>query len=124
MARILVVDDEPTICRLVRAALEHAGHSVIEAGDGVLGLNLAKLEQPDLILLDISLPRMSGLEVARHLREDGAVTSIPVLFLTGLVSETELDARPEAPGSSYIAKPFSPDLLVKRVAEALPGIAA
>jgi CheY-like chemotaxis protein len=94
---------------------------VIEAGDGVVGLNLAKIEKPDLILLDISLPRMSGLEVARHLREDSAVSSIPVLFLTGLVPESELDS---GPSSSYISKPFSPDLLVKRVAEALHGVAA
>ena len=120
MARILVVDDEPTICRLVRAALEEQGHRVIEAGDGVLGLNLAKLEKPDVILLDIALPSMSGLEVARHLQEDGAIASTPVLFLTGLVPEQESGSA----DSDYIAKPFSPDLLVHRVESALSTLAA
>lgn len=118
MARILVVDDEPAIRRLVRTALEERGDSILEAGDGNLGLKLAKLEQPDLILLDIALPQMSGLEVARHLREDAAISSIPVLFLTGLVPESE---RVEA-AAGVIPKPFSPKLLAERVASALRGV--
>ena len=119
MARVLIVDDEPTICRLVRAALETEGHEVLEAGDGVLGLSLAKLEQPDLVLLDLALPRMSGLEVARHLQQDSHVSSIPVLFLTGLVPEAEREPALHPSSSSVIAKPFSPDLLVRRVSAVL-----
>jgi CheY-like chemotaxis protein len=88
----------------------------LEAGDGILGLKLAKLEQPDLILLDIALPQMSGLEVNRRLQSDATTSSIPVLYLTGLV--------PESPGGAnvqdYIAKPFSPRSLIQRVESALP----
>lgn len=123
MARILIVDDEPTICRLVRAALEAVGHTVLEAGDGVVGLQLAKLERPDLILLDLSLPRMGGLEVARNLQQDSQVSSIPVVYLTGLIPEAEAALASFRP-SSVLAKPFSPNLLVKRVASALAAPAA
>ncbi len=116
MATILVVDDEPAICEIVHRALEEAGFRVLEASDGILGLQLAKLEQPDLILLDIALPRMSGLEVNRRLQSDGATSNIPVLYLTGLVPEASRDATVEG----YIAKPFSPRSLIERIDSTLP----
>lgn len=116
MATILVVDDEPSICTLVRRALEDASFNVLEAADGILGLKLAKLEQPDLILLDIALPRMSGLEVNRRLQSDATTSSIPVLYLTGLVPESSGGTNVQ----NYIAKPFSPRSLIQRVESALP----
>ena len=116
MPTILVVDDEPTICRLVRRALEDAGFQVLEAGDGILGLKLAKLEQPDLILLDIALPQMSGLEVSRRLQSDANTSSIPVLYLTGLVPEASRGANVHG----HIAKPFSPPFLLERIESTLP----
>lgn len=117
MATILVVDDEPIIRRLIRSALEDQGHQILEASDGVLGLKLAGLEQPDLVLLDIALPQMSGLEVNRRLQSNPETATIPVLYLTGLI--------PDAPGagtseSAYIAKPFSPQSLVERIDSLLP----
>lgn len=117
MATILVVDDEPTICKLVRSALETAGFRVLEASNGILGLKLAQLEQPDLILLDIALPQMSGLEVSRRLQGDARTASIPVLYLTGLVPEAERDTTGSVQG--YIAKPFSPALLIERTESVL-----
>ncbi len=117
MATILVVDDEPTICRLVRSALETSGFQVLEASNGILGLKLAQLEQPDLILLDIALPQMSGLEVSRRLQGDATTSSIPVLYLTGLVPESERDTSGSVQG--YIAKPFSPALLIERIESVL-----
>ncbi len=116
MPTVLIVDDEPTICRLVRRALEDAGFRVLEAGDGILGLKLAKLEQPDLILLDIALPQMSGLEVNRRLQSDATTSSIPVLYLTGLVPEASRGANLQG----YIAKPFSPRSLIERIESTLP----
>lgn len=117
MATILVVDDEPTICRLVRSALELSGFQVLEASNGMLGLKLAQMEQPDLILLDIALPQMSGLEVNRRLQGDATTASIPVLYLTGLVPETDRDSSGSVQG--YIAKPFSPALLIERIESVL-----
>ena len=117
MATILVVDDEPTICRLVRSALETSGYAVLEASNGMLGLKLAQMEQPDLILLDIALPQMSGLEVNRRLQGDATTASIPVLYLTGLVPETDRDSSGSVQG--YIAKPFSPALLIERIESVL-----
>lgn len=113
MATILVVDDEATICTLVRRALETSGYRVLEASDGILGLKLAQLEQPDLILLDIALPQMSGLEVSRRLLGNAKTASIPVLYLTGLVPEAVRDTSGSVRG--YIAKPFSPTLLIERI---------
>ena len=113
MATILVVDDESTICMLVRRALETSGHRVLEASDGILGLKLAQLEQPDLILLDIALPQMSGLEVNRRLQGNAKTATIPVLYLTGLVPEAARNTSGSVKG--YIAKPFSPTLLIERI---------
>lgn len=116
MPTILVVDDEPVICSLVRRALEDANFNVLEASDGILGLKLAKLELPDLILLDIALPQMNGLEVNRHLQSDATTSSIPVLYLTGLVPETPHDSNVQG----VIAKPFSPHSLIERIESTLP----
>ena len=87
MATILVVDDEPTIRRLIRSTLEPQGHQILEAADGILGLKLAGLEQPDLVLLDIALPQLSGLEVNRRLQSNPETATIPVLYLTGLIPD-------------------------------------
>jgi DNA-binding response OmpR family regulator len=112
MATILVVDDEPAIRALVRAAL--AEHDVIEAADGPSGIEAASTGEPDLILLDIALPGMSGLEVCRRLRASPATSRVPVLVLTGL------DTPTPAPGTDgWIAKPFSPQGIVERVDDTL-----
>lgn len=126
MSTILVVDDEPAIRALVRATLEAASHRLLEAADGVSALGIAVRERPHLVLLDIALPRVNGLEVCRRLREDRATEHTQVLFLTGLPEHANVPAATDADALGAIAKPFSPATLVARVAQALrePAFAA
>lgn len=119
MAIILVVDDEPTIRILVRAALEGSGHLLLEAADGEEGLRLARAAHPDLVLLDIALPRLSGLEVCQRLKRDRATSSTPVLLLTGFVQQSDRRAAQEAGAEGFIAKPFSPAALLALVRDVL-----
>lgn len=113
MPTILVVDDEPTIRMLVRLTLEREGHDVLEADAGPSGLALAEVCHPDLVLLDIALPQLNGLEVARRLGD-----STPVLLLTGLAPEAEVEAGVAAI-RGFVEKPFSPAELARRVREVL-----
>lgn len=119
MPTILLVDDEPTIRILVRAALEDTGYPLIEAADGITGLELARSERPDLILLDVALPRLSGLEVCRQLKEDPATADTPIFLLTGFVQQTDRQAAVDAGAEDFIAKPFSPAALVALVQDTL-----
>lgn len=119
MATILVVDDEPTIRLLVRAALEETGHRLLEAADGSTALDLARAERPDLIILDIVLPRLSGLEVCRRLKGDPATAATPVFLLTGFVQQAERQAAEEIGAEGFIAKPFSPAALVQQIKDTL-----
>lgn len=120
MHTVLVVDDEPTIRALVRAALEPAGVRVVEAADGVTALESVEADRPDLILLDIALPRMSGLDVCRRLKAQRETADIPVLLLTGLVLHIDAGAVDDVGAQGVIAKPFSPAKLVSQVAATLP----
>ena len=119
MATILVVDDEPTIRVLIRATLEGTDHRIVDAGDGEHGLAIARRERPDLVLLDVALPRMNGLEVCARLKRDPATAAIPVLLLTGLVQGSERRAAAEVGADGLIAKPFSPAALVAQIEETL-----
>jgi len=116
---ILVVDDEPTIRALVRAALEPAGAHVLEASDGVSALQAIDARRPDLVLLDIALPRMSGLEVCRRIKANRDTAAIPVLLLTGLVQQIDRGAADDVGAQGVIAKPFSPAKLTSQVAAML-----
>ena len=112
MSRILVVDDEPKILRLVSDYLEHAGFGVIVARDGREALMRARAEHPDLIILDLGLPGLDGLDVTRSLRRDSAV---PLIMLTARDSETDRVLGLELGADDYLTKPFSPRELVARV---------
>ena len=112
MPRILVVDDEPKIVRLVRDYLEHAGFAVIVARDGREALMRARAEHPDLVVLDLGLPGLDGLDVTRTLRRDSAV---PLIMLTARDSETDRVLGLELGADDYLTKPFSPRELVARV---------
>lgn len=112
---ILVVDDEPGIVTLARDYLERAGFRVLSAGDGVAGLRLARSERPNLIVLDLMLPGMDGLDVIRALRGDPATRTLPVIMLTARVEETDMLIGLELGADDYITKPFSPRALVARV---------
>lgn len=109
---VLVVDDEPEILRLVRDYLEKAGFAVLQASDGSSALRVARQQHPDLVILDLSLPEMDGLDVARALR-DAAPT--PIIMLTARADEVDRVIGLELGADDYIAKPFSPRELVARV---------
>jgi DNA-binding response OmpR family regulator len=109
---ILVVDDEPRIVELARDYLEHAGFKVITAGDGRAALDAARRNHPDLIVLDLGLPGLDGLDVTRELRRDG---SIPIVMVTARDDELDKLLGLELGADDYLTKPFSPRELVARV---------
>jgi DNA-binding response OmpR family regulator len=109
---VLVVDDEPRIAAIAADYLRHAGYSVLTAGDGAEALALARSKRPDLVVLDLGLPRLGGLEVARTLR---AETAVPIVMLTARVEESDRLLGLEIGADDYITKPFSPRELVARV---------
>lgn len=109
---ILVIDDEPKIVEICRDYLTAAGFTVITAGDGPQGLAAARRERPDLVVLDLMLPGMDGLDVCRALRQEG---SLPILMLTARVEESDKLVGLELGADDYLTKPFSPRELVARV---------
>jgi two-component system alkaline phosphatase synthesis response regulator PhoP len=109
---VLVVDDEPRIAAIAADYLRHAGYAVLTAGDGTEALSLARSKRPDLVVLDLGLPRLGGLEVARTLR---AETAVPIVMLTARVEESDRLLGLEIGADDYITKPFSPRELVARV---------
>jgi DNA-binding response OmpR family regulator len=112
VATILVVDDEPRIVQLVRDYLEHGGFTVLTAADGPSALRSARTGRPDLIVLDLGLPGIDGLDIARSLRRDGAV---PIIMLTARTEESDKLVGLELGADDYLTKPFSPKELVARV---------
>jgi two-component system alkaline phosphatase synthesis response regulator PhoP len=112
MKQILVVDDEPRIAEICRDYLERAGFKVITAGNGADALALARTKQPDLVVLDLGLPKMDGLDVTRVLRKH---SNVPIIMLTARVEESDKLIGLELGADDYLTKPFSPRELVARV---------
>jgi len=112
MKRILVVDDEPRIAQLARDYLEHAGFAVTLVGDGASALRSIRTQRPDLVVLDLGLPGVDGLDVTRQVR---AETSLPIVMLTARDDELDKLLGLELGADDYITKPFSPRELVARV---------
>jgi len=115
-AKILVVDDEPSILDLVVAYLEKEGYEVLTAVDGVSGLKIARRQKPDLIVLDILLPGIDGLEVLAQLRRE---SDVYVIMLTAKTEETDKIVGLSVGADDYLTKPFSPRELVARIKAAL-----
>lgn len=113
--RILVVEDEPDIVEVVSYNLRQAGLEVEAAGDGETALEMAERRQPKLIILDLMLPGMDGLDVCRLLKQRGSVPDIPVLMLTSKAEEVDRIVGLELGADDYVVKPFSPRELVLRV---------
>ncbi len=109
---ILVVDDEPKIAKLARDYLKKSGFRVITAGDGDTALSVARRDKPDLIVLDLMLPGMDGLDVCRVLRRE---SDVPIIMLTARSEESDQLIGLELGADDYITKPFSPRALVARV---------
>jgi two-component system, OmpR family, alkaline phosphatase synthesis response regulator PhoP len=112
MRKVMVVDDEPKIVQLARDYLEHAGFAVVVAHDGKAALATARAERPDLVVLDLGLPELDGLDVARTLRGE---TNVPIVMLTGRSEESDKLVGLEIGADDYVTKPFSPKELVARV---------
>ncbi|MFQ5595872.1 MAG: response regulator transcription factor [Anaerolineae bacterium] len=115
--RILIVEDERDIVAVVKGYLEQAGYQTLTAYDGKTGLFMARQEKPDLVVLDLMLPEMDGLDVCRALRRDRdpVVADTPIIMLTARVEETDKLIGLELGADDYVTKPFSPRELVARV---------
>ncbi|NND84536.1 MAG: response regulator transcription factor [Acidimicrobiia bacterium] len=109
---VLVVEDERDIARLVRDYLHQAGFAVVEASDGEAAVAMARTHKPDMVVLDLGLPRMDGLDVTRRLR---ATSSVPIIMLTARAEETDRIVGLELGADDYVTKPFSPRELVARI---------
>jgi DNA-binding response OmpR family regulator len=112
---ILIADDDADIRSLVAFRLERAGYEVVQASDGEHALQLALERPPDLAVLDVMMPRLTGIEVTRRLRENEDTRRIPVILLTARVQEADVAAGFEAGADDYLKKPFSPQELRSRV---------
>ena len=109
---ILIVEDDPDTAKLVGLYLERDGHKAIAAGDGVEGLRLARETRPDLVVLDLMLPRLDGIEVCRALRKE---SEVPIVIVTARVEEEDRLAGLDLGADDYISKPFSPRELAARI---------
>ncbi len=119
MTSVLVVNDDPDVCELVRYKLEQSGFDVRRASDGDQALSEVEAEVPDLVLLDIMMPGMSGLEVLERWRANEATEKLPVIMLTAKAQENDVERGFELGADDYVIKPFSPRELVRRVTAVL-----
>ena len=113
--KILIVDDEPDVVQLIEYNLKSAGYDVMTATDGQDALQQARGSSPDLIILDLMLPEVDGLDVCKILRRDAGTAGIPIVMLTAKASETDRVLGLELGADDYVTKPFSPRELVLRV---------
>ena len=120
-ATVLIVDDDPVIQRLLKVNFEMEGYEVIVGVDGIDGLEKARTLRPDIVVLDIMMPRMSGLDVAKALKADPDTASIPVLLLSAKAQEADLRAGDDSGADDYLTKPFDPFQLLQRVEQLLAG---
>ena len=112
---VLVVDDEPDVVMMLRRRLEKEGYQVVSAPDGEQGLRMAQETRPDLILLDIMMPRMKGREVCARLKADPITADTPVIFLTALGLPDHVKAGMDLGAEDYIVKPVAPAVLRERI---------
>jgi two-component system phosphate regulon response regulator PhoB len=115
MKRIFIIEDDKDIVELVRYNLEKDGFQVTSTGDGLAGLAQLKKSAPDLLILDLMLPNLSGLEICREVRRDESLNRLPILMLTARSEEADRVVGLEVGADDYVTKPFSPRELVARV---------
>jgi len=118
--RILIVDDEPDLLSVLRFGLEAEGFEVIEASDGERGLELARTQSPDLLVLDLMLPRMDGYKVCRALKFDERFRQLPIFILSARSGETDRRLALDLGADDYITKPYEVRDLVSRIRAKLP----
>jgi DNA-binding response OmpR family regulator len=119
MTKILIAEDEPDIRELITLTLQFSGYDVVSAKDGAEAVDAAKSDHFDLILMDVRMPRMTGYEACRILRESDATKGIPIIFLSAKGQESEVKAGLDAGADDYILKPFAPDMLTRKIQEVL-----
>jgi CheY-like chemotaxis protein len=112
---VLVVDDEPDVVKLFEITLQQGGYEVIPAYDGISALDIAEADKPDLILLDIMMPMMSGYEVCQQLKGNPQTQNIPVVFITSAHNEMTRDSAKQAGAQALLVKPILPEELVAQV---------
>jgi DNA-binding response OmpR family regulator len=115
MAKILIAEDERDIRDLITFTLGFAGHEVVAAANGEEALNLARQEMPDLILMDVRMPRMTGYEACAAMKADAKMKNIPVIFLSAKGQDAEIQTGLQAGAMDYLLKPFAPDQLTARI---------
>lgn len=123
MAKILIAEDERDIRDLIAFTLRFAGHEVVAVGNGAEAVEAAPVEMPDLILMDVRMPRMTGYEACQQIKADDQLKHIPVIFLSAKGQEAEIQTGFSAGASEYLLKPFGPMELVQRVNELLEKFA-
>jgi DNA-binding response OmpR family regulator len=119
MAKILIAEDERDIRDLIEFTLRYAGHEVVKAANGAEAVEMAPQVKPDLILLDVRMPRMTGYEACKAIKAIEEVKNIPIVFLSAKGQPSEMDSGMDAGAYDYILKPFAPDQLTQRVSEIL-----
>ncbi|HJR38349.1 MAG TPA: response regulator [Nocardioidaceae bacterium] len=119
MAKIVVADDDADIRELVAFKLQQTGHEVVAVGDGAAAVEACQVDVPDLVVLDVMMPGMSGLDACRALRLDAALAKVPVILLTARAQEADIEQGFNAGADDYVVKPFSPRELASRVAAVL-----
>jgi CheY-like chemotaxis protein len=119
MAHVLIVEDEKSSVLLMSAALKRAGHTVTAASDGAEGIAKAQSLKPDLVIMDMGMPKMNGFEAIRALKRDAATKAIPILALTGATTAADRDEAYEAGCDGYESKPIDIQRLLDRVKEFL-----
>jgi DNA-binding response OmpR family regulator len=115
MAKIVIAEDEPDIRELIAFTLRFAGHEVITGANGLEGYNLVKKEHPSLAIFDVRMPKMTGYDACKKIKEDPEIADTPVIFLSAKGQETEIDQGLSAGAEEYLLKPFAPDQLTQRV---------
>jgi two-component system, OmpR family, phosphate regulon response regulator PhoB len=123
MGTVLLVEDDPDIRHLVSYKLTRSGHQVLEAADGFTALDLARRNPPDVVLLDVRMPRKSGLEVCRELRAGPRTAGVPIIMLTARARPQDIEQAYAAGATDYVVKPFSPRVLLAQVESALQKVA-
>jgi two-component system alkaline phosphatase synthesis response regulator PhoP len=124
MAKILIAEDERDIRELVNFSLQFGGFSVVQAANGAEAVEQAQKELPDLILMDVRMPKMTGYEACRQMKTMPELRDIPVVFLSAKGQESEIQTGLEVGAEEYILKPFAPDELVKQVQAVLDRVTA
>ncbi len=117
--KVLLVDDDPVILKLLQVNFEMEGYTVVMANDGVEGVEMARALRPDIVLCDIMMPRMDGLEVTRTLKADEATRSIPIILLSARAQAFDIQEGKSMGADDYVTKPFDPLELLERVKDLL-----